>query len=221
MLINGINILDTYGAILTDGYKYTPPEVSISHFKGRRTSFYQLLECEAEMGKLNIPIVFKGDGLRSITERKSSFDALIYPKVEIQLEDGFMYTSILSKIGDAQYIGRNAIKSIYEFRTLRHKPMVETRGNELFCDFTYPYVACDIEVTVGADATNYVVGTVTFPSVTAGQKLEIDGINGRILVNGAPGAQFAEWIEFPTLVPGENNIECADIVTVRYYPTYM
>ena len=160
MLINGINILNTYGAILTDGYKYTPPEVSISHFKGRRTSFYQLLESEAEMGKLHIPIVFKGNGIRSVTERKSSFDALIYPKVEIQLEDGFMYTSILSNIGDAQYIGRNAIKSTYEFRTLRHKPMVETKGNELFCDFTYPYVACDIEAHSNPLSLPQIVGVV-------------------------------------------------------------
>lgn len=221
MLINGINVKDAYGAILTDGYRYTPPEVSSSHFKGRKSSFYQILESEVGMAKITMPITFYGADLRETTVRKTSFDALIYPKIEIELEDGFMYSAILKKIGDANYVGKNAIKSTYEFHVLRHAPLVEHVGNRIFCDFTYPYAACDIKITVGADATNYYVGSVKFPSVKAGQTIEIDGLNGRILVNGAPGAQYAEWIEFPVLVPGENNIECVDVVTISYYPVFM
>ena len=177
MLVNGINVRNTYGAILTDGYKYTPPEISSSYFKGRKTSFFQLLESETEIGKLSMPIVFQGEDLRTTTTRKSAFDALICTKVEIELEDGFMYTAILTKIGDADYIGKRAIKSTYEFVALRHLPLVEKEGNNIICESNYPYTTCNISVTVSEDATDYVVGSVAFPSVTAGQVLEIDGIN--------------------------------------------
>lgn len=221
MIINGMNAQNTYGATLMDGYRYTPPEVSGSHFKGRKTTFFQMLEAEVGMGKLHMPIAFYGEDLKSVTARKSAFDALIYPKVEIELEDGFMYTSILNKIGEAEYVGENVIKSTYEFSTLRHTALVEKTGNTIDCDFTYPYVACSIKVKVSANAESYQLGPVTFFDVEAGHILEVDGIDGRILVNGAPGAQFAEWIEFPVLVPGKNAIECKDEVTVRYYPTYM
>ena len=49
----------------------------------------------------------------------------------------------------------------------------------------------------------------------------IDGIDKRILRNGAPGAANVNWTQFPALTPGENNIVCADAVTVEFYPTFL
>lgn len=221
MLVNGINVKDAYGAILTDGYRYTPPEISTSYFKGRKTSFFQMLESAVDVGKMVMPITFHGNGLRDVTLKKTAFDALIYPKAEIQLEDGFMYTAILNKIGDASYVGKTAIKSNYEFSVIRHTGYVEMQGNEVFCEFTYPYVACRLKTVVEKDTAKYQLGTVAFENIKAGQILEVDGINGRILVDGAPGAQYADWLEFPILVPGKNNIVCNDTVTIGYYPIYM
>ena len=85
---------------------------------------------------------------------------------------------------------------------------------------TLPHTDCKITVTVSQDYATYKVGTVTFSDVHAGDVLVVDGLDKRILINDAPAAQKAEWIRFPSLVPGENIIACNDTVTVEYYPVY-
>ena len=64
------------------------------------------------------------------------------------------------------------------------------------------------------------MGTVKFLNVKAGERLVVDGMDKRILVNDAPAANRAEWIRFPSLVPGENHITCPDEVTVEFYPVF-
>ena len=54
-----------------------------------------------------------------------------------------------------------------------------------------------------------------------GMDQRFDGIDKRVLINGAPGAQRCEFLSFPSLVPGENRFDTPDPVTVAYYPAYL
>ena len=90
-----------------------------------------------------------------------------------------------------------------------------------YCISTVPETDCILSVTVSEAADTYALGGATFLDVQAGEQLVFDGINKRILRNGAPGAANVEWINFPSVVPGENSFTALDPVTVQYYPTYL
>ena len=90
----------------------------------------------------------------------------------------------------------------------------------MVCDSTVPFTDVILSATVGKSSEAYQLGTVTFNNVAAGDTLTVDGINKRILVNGAPGAQKATWIKFPSLTPGQNIINCVDSITAEFQPIY-
>lgn len=80
----------------------------------------------------------------------------------------------------------------------------------------------DVTVTIENEIpTPYPLGGAVFPSVSNGDVLVFDGIDGKITKNGANAAASVNWTEFPQLFPGENTIPCPDDVTVEYYPTYI
>ena len=84
--------------------------------------------------------------------------------------------------------------------------------------------AADVAIGTAADIAGkcYAVGdTVTITGVTAGDVLVVDGIEGRILQNGAPCAGNMSFLHLPALVPGENVFSCPEVLTVEYYPTYI
>ena len=84
-----------------------------------------------------------------------------------------------------------------------------------------PFTDARLTATVGTSAAAYTLGGATFGSVTAGDVLVFDGIDGKITKNGANAAASVSWTEFPQLVPGKNTITAPDAVTVEYYPTYI
>lgn len=84
-----------------------------------------------------------------------------------------------------------------------------------------PYTDCSLTVTVGASAESYTLGDAVFSNVSQGDVLCFDGINKRVLINGAPGAQDCTFLSFPSLVPGQNTFTAPDPITVEYYPAYL
>lgn len=219
MWINDKSLCE-YGGFLTTGYKVSGCELDVTVLQGRNRTSLGLLHASPGLKKLTVPIVFRGRSSEDVSCKKSMFEQLIFGKNELIMEDGLLYTAVLSSIGNAEFIGTKAIKTEYVFTAVRHGNYVKKNGNTVYCDSTLPYTDCILTVTVSKDSTNYKVGSVTFENVTAGEVLTVDGINGRILVNGTPAAERADWIEFPKLVPGENTIQCDDELTVEFYPAY-
>lgn len=219
MYVNNTDV-HKYGANLTLDYKYTPPTISNEYFKGRYRSNYVLLTSNYELGTLVCPMVFTAETLEHVTAKKSAFEQQLFGRCDIDMEDGYSYFAFLDDIGDDSHPCDQVIEVSYTFKCIRHKDMVTSEGNSVFCQSTLPFTDCILSVTVGESGSNYAVGSVTFPSVTQGQRLVVDGINKRILVNGAPAADSAEWIKFPYLTPGENNIKCNDTLTIQYYPVF-
>lgn len=219
MYVNGTS-LAAFGGNLTMEYKYTPPTLTNDYFKGRKRSTFILLNSNFELGTLTCPVVFEGVDRFDVTQKKSAFEQIAFGQCDIDMEDGFSYFAFLDSIGEATYPSESLIEVEYVFQCIRHGQYKTVDGNTVFCESTLPNTDCILSVTVGESGSNYVVGTVTFPNVTEGQQIVVDGINKRILVNGAPAADQAEWIKFPYLVPGENNLTCDDTMTVEYYPVY-
>ena len=84
-----------------------------------------------------------------------------------------------------------------------------------------PYTDCRLTVKASQASETYELGGAVFQNVQAGDVLCFDGIDKRVLINGAPGAQRCEFLRFPSLVPGENSFDTPDPVTVAYYPAYL
>lgn len=219
MYINKNNI-DQFGAKILEDYKYTAPTLSNSIFQGRHRSSFNVLMSNYELATLEITVVFEGKDRKDVTRKKSAFDGILYGSCNIDMEDGFSYFAYADEIGEAQYKNEALIECSYTFKCIRHTALETITGNIVNCKSTLPFTDCILTVTVSKNAINYAVGPVTFPTVTAGQILTVDGIKKRILVNGAPGANFADWLTFPSLTPGQNNIQCADILTIQYYPSF-
>ena len=209
-----------FGGKLRMDYSYTSPELENEYFQGRNRSGFTLLANNYNLGTLTLPIVFEGKDSHDAALKKSKFESEAFGRSDIILGDEFMSFAFLESIGESSFPSDQLIEVTYEFKCIRHGKYREVKKNTVYCESTLPNTDCILAVTVGQNGTNYKVGTVTFPSVTRGEKLTVDGINKRILVNGAPAATRAVWINFPTLVPGTNNISCKDTLTVSYYPVY-
>lgn len=209
-----------FGGKLKMEYTYTPPEITNEYFKGRRQSGFVLMDSSYELGSLSLPIVFEGANRKDVTLKKSKFESEVFGQSDIILRDEMMYFAFMDGIGESTYPSEQLIETTYEFKCIRHGKYKEVDKNKIYCESTLPNTDCMISVTVGRTVQNYKIGSVIFPTVTQGERLVVDGINKRILVNGAPAATRAEWTKFPSLAPGENNIACQDVPTVGYYPVY-
>lgn len=219
MLINGKSLNKYNGKLLME-YKVSGCELDVSVIKGRHRSSLRLLNSSVGLKNLTLPIVFQGKDRAEASAKKSMFEQEAFGKSELIMDDGLKYSVVLSSIGDADYQGMELLKTEYVFTGIQHGDYIVVQGNTVHCDSTLPYTDCILTATVTSDGSNYKLGTVTFKEVSAGEILTVDGINGRILVNGIPAAERADWIEFPKLVPGINHIPCEDVLTVEFYPAY-
>lgn len=219
MWVNGEPI-ERYGAKLRMEYKVSGYELENSAFKGRRRSSFVLLNSSVGFKTLTLPLVFVGCDAHDVEQKKSLFEMLLYGKNELVMDDGYMYSVYLSQIGDATHPHPQMIEVEYTLVGVKHGPLVIVQANTIYCDSTLPHTDCILTATVGQTGSNYQMGTVTFSQVTQGEVLTVDGINKRILVDGAPAADRAEWITFPSLSPGKNIITCDDPLTVEFYPVY-
>lgn len=218
--LNGTPLRDYDGQMVRD-YTYTPPELKPAAYKGRRRSNFILLDNPLDLGQLEIQVVFTGCSYYDVTMKKSVFDAAILGKNVVAMGDGFWYDTYTDELGSAVYPGEGLLECEYSLKAIRRGPDKEVKGNSVWCDSTYPYTDCILTATVGQASNSYAMDSVTFLDVSAGDVLTVDGINGRILINGAPNASKASWIYFPTLSPGMNNLTCPDTLTVQYHPVYL
>lgn len=219
MLINNVP-LEEFGAKLKMNYEIGGCELDVSVFHGRNRSFFNLLNTNVGLKELKLPIVFHGKDEADTARKKSLFEMELLGKSELTLDDGFSYSIAVQSIGKETHQSAEMIEAEYVCAGVRHGDFIKKNGNTVYCDSTLPYTDCILTATVSADGINYKVGSVTFPEVAAGEVLTVDGINGRILIDGIPAAERADWLEFPKLKPGKNEIQCPDELTVGYYPVY-
>ena len=226
--VNGVPLATYGGASLLD-YVIGETPVKPYTFQGVNRTNWNLLKNFFEMRQITLTIVFEAEDLRQAKLNRSALNGVLFGKADIFIpDDGFHYDVFCTSTGSEQLIGigeRSAqIKSEYQFTGVRRDDLVKVfvpHGSTLYCRSTMPFTDCRLTVTVGATAASYQLDGATFSNVTAGDVRVFDGIDGKITKNGVNYAANVNWVSFPQLTPGVNTINCADTVTVEFYPTYI
>lgn len=227
-VVNG-RPLATYGGAALLDYSIGETPVTPETFQGVNRTNWNLLKNMFALRELSLTVVFEAEDLRTAKLNRSALNSVLFDKADIFIpDDGFHYNVICTGTGAEELIGigdKNAqLKSRYTFKGIRHdslKTVTLQNGETLYCLSTMPFTDCRLTATVGATGTDYQLGGAAFDSVTAGDVLVFDGIDGEITKNGVNAAASVSWVTFPQLTPGANLITCDDAVTVEYYPAYI
>lgn len=222
--INGTDLSERGVNMLRD-YKIGGMAITNTIFQGRNRSSYRLLAGVYGQKPISFTLVYEGKTHREAALNRSAVEAMLWGKVEIFMPDGFFYTSTVQSIGEGTIYGQEdnqvLIEVPYELQGIQHDPLMTVVGGNFFNPGTLPYTDCSVSATAGAAAAIYLLAGATFHDVKAGEKLEVDGINGRILRNGAPAPGNVDFIRFPQVTPGQNSFLAPDPVTVSFYPSYI
>lgn len=227
MHINGVNIAD-FG-VLVEQLKVGAIENQQQVYQGVNRTNFNVLDTVQYMRAINISLFYAAPTRRELALIKSKIDNMLVGKLELWIPDGFYYTAYMVSAGEEQYLGVENNKVIalcpYQFKGIRHDELetIQTSvlaDNKVFCKSTVPKTDCRLTCTASQNYASLQIDTVTIKNVTAGDILVVDGITGRILQNGGLCAGNMSFIHFPSLVPGENILNCPEDLTVEYYPTY-
>lgn len=216
---------EEYGAMLQQDYIIGGTAVTNTIFQGRNRTGYTLLAGVFGRKLISFTLTYQGRTERECALLRSTVESWMWGKVELFMPTGFYYTSTLSSIGEATREGVDGVQVLmhvpYEFEGVQHGPMITVDGASFLNPGTLPRSDCLVQTKVGTAASNYLLAGATFYNVTAGETLTVDGINGRLLRNGAPAPGNVAFISFPYVVPGKNSFTAKDPVTVQFYPCYI
>lgn len=228
VLVNGRPLSWYGGAALLD-YSIGETPLTVDAFQGVNRTSWRLLKAIFGRRTIKITVVFSGPTLKAAKLQRSKFNGDLFGKTELFISgDGFFYDCVCQNLGPEVRIGegeRDAqIKADYSFVGIRREALetiTVASGATFYCRSTMPFTDCRLTATVGTSSGSYLLGGAVFSTVTAGDVLVFDGIDGKITKNGQPYAASVSWVNFPQLTPGENENDAADAVTVEYYPTYI
>ncbi len=222
--INGADLSERGVDMLRD-YSIGGTTITNTIFQGRNRSSYRLLAGVYGQKAISFTLVYAGRTYREAALNRSAIESMLWGKVEISMPDGFSYTSTVQSIGEGAIYGQEdnqiLIEVPYELQGIQHDPLMTVAGGNFYNPGTLPYTDCSVSVTAGAASSIYQLAGATFHDVKAEERLEIDGINGRILRNGAPAPGNVDFIRFPQVTPGQNSFLAPDPVTVSFYPSYI
>ena len=224
--VDGVNIYDV-GA-LVQSFTVSGTAINNSAYQGVNSTGFNVLSTTRGMRAISLTLGYKGTTKRELALKKAKLDSMLGAgKIELYLPDGFYYTSYLTAVGEeaAQGVEGNKVIALctYTLQGIRHdelKELTVTSGSTFLCESLIPTTDCRLTCTASQAYASLTIGSVTITSVAQNDVITIDGINKRILQNGAPCAGNMSFINFPQLVPGENTISCPETLTVEYYPTY-
>lgn len=224
MYINQTPISD-FGAELEMGFTVSSTPIETQYLQGRNRTAYNIIAQQFGLKELKCTLNFTGTDLHEVEMRKSSLDALLWGKVELDMPDGFLYTSYLESAGTLEPIHLTRGRAEYVFKAICHGPLEQkslpSGVDQLTCESTMPFTDCIVSGVTTAAAGS--LAGFAFTNLVVGKAIEIDGINKRVLYDGAPYAEGFSFVSFPRLVPGLNTISMSGVqnVTVSFYPTFI
>lgn len=203
------------------GFKIGAAVVESIYFQGRNRTSFNLLDQTYGLKPFTFGLQFEGETRSDIAVNKSLFDLELCGAIEIYMDDGFSYTCVLISAGELEYDGKRYGRAHYELSAIQHRAEVTLKSSTFTCSSTIPFTDCMISGTTSG--TSGSVGSITFSGVVANKALVIDGINKRLLYDGAPAAQYFSWVNFPRLTPGTNTITTTGLtgVETKFFPTFM
>lgn len=221
MFING-HPLEDYNAMLIGSPKISPAQITQTTFMGKNTSSFLLLGTEIGLKQIECYIAFFGESAREIQLRRSHFRSALLGKVDLYFPfDGFHYFAVLQDDTQLESEHSHIVRSAFYFTGIQHDELIQTDGSSIYCCSTVPMTDCTISAVT--TASEGAIGGMSFSGLNPEKQIVIDGMEKRILYDGAPGAQFFTFTSFPKLTPGINVIEVSNVKAVRleYYPTYL
>jgi hypothetical protein len=239
MYIDGVDIYDV-GALVKD-FKVSATAIANTAYQGMDSTNFNVLSTVRGMRVITVTLFYNGKTKRELALKKAKIDnALGAGKVELYLPDGFYYSAYLTSAGEESVLGVEGQDVIavctYTLEGIRHdalETLTITSGQHFECKSLTPLTDVRITVPANGTAANYVIsdaagnGSVTIVVSSSGDVIVIDGIDKRILKNGAPFTGSMDFISFPKLIPGDNRIQVyyngayqSKSIIVEYYPTY-
>ena len=219
--INDKDVRDFHA--LVESFSVGGSPVKNQIFQGRNRTSWTELAYSVGMKQVSFSLFFAGPDRRAITLDKSNVDALLIGKPEIHMPDGFYYTCSVKSIGELQILGVEGNRVIgickYRLEGIQHDPLQTVTGNTVYALGTMPRMDAALSCTTTAGRASLQVGPVTFSNVPAGSLVVANGMTGELKVDGVQVK--AGFTKLPYLVPGEQTIACPEILTVRYYPSYI
>lgn len=214
--VNGITI-SRYGGVLQD-YLYSPGMIVSTLSSGSRKTIFNLFSQKTEKASLTINIIVSGRNREELLQRTDSIIGMFNGLCEIRM-DGYLFRFALTQVTTEKKGLKSAIVNVTGTAS-KHLPMMKSASRNIYCRSTVPETDCILKATATAAAQDYILGSVKFDSVAAGDVLVVDGINCKITKNGTPCAAECDFKAFTILKPGHNIITCDDIPEVSYYPTF-
>ncbi len=219
--INGKDVREHHA--LVESFTIGGSPVKNDIFQGRNRTSWTQLSYTVGMRSISFSLFFSGPTKRAITLDKSAVDALLIGKVELYMPDGFCYTASLKSLGDLKILGVDGNRVIglcsYKLEGIRHDGLQTVTGNTVYAMGTMPRMDAIFSCTTAQARATLQLGPVTFSNIPAGAAVVANGMTGELTVNGAQVK--AAFTRLPFLTPGENTIQCPEIVTVQYYPCYI
>ena len=224
--VDGVNIYDV-GA-LVQSFSVSGTAINNAVYQGVNSTHFNVLSTTRGVRSISLSLAYKGRTRRELGLAKAKLDSLLGAgKIDLYLPDGFHYLAYLTSAGEEQTQGVEGDKQIaictYTLQGIRHDDLEEltvASGGTFLCKSTIQLTDVRLSCKASQARASLQIGSVTVTSVAKNDVITVDGINKRILQNGAPCAGNMSFIKFPQLVPGENTITCPETLTVEYYPTY-
>lgn len=220
MIVNGKSITE-YGAVMLGSPRVSPAPIEQDVFKGRNGSTFNVLNPRIGLKSIECSVAFLGESAYEIQIARSAFRASLAGKLELYFSfDGFYYTASLTGYNDVESESDKVEVTRLSFTGIQHGPLVTQNSTTVVCQSTIPNTSATFFGT--ATAEDGKIAGIAFKGLRSGDKIEVDGVNLRILVNDAPGASRFELYGFPTLSPGANVIDLQNVdqFYVQYFPTY-
>ena len=231
--INDVDIY-TVGA-LVESFKVSGTAIENTAYQGVNSTNFNVLSTTRGMRVITLSLFYKGTTRRELALKKAKIDNLIgNGKIDLKLPDGFHYAAFLTGTGEEQTLGVEGNEiialSTYTLQGIRHDDLETVSiqsGKGFLCKSLIPETDVRITYVNTSGHASIVIAGVSVSGLAANDTVVVDGIDKRILKNGAPFTGTMSFIKFPKLVPGPNTIQTkvgsytvtVDL-TVEYYPTY-
>ena len=212
-----------YGALI-ESYGVGSTQITNDMYQGvNRTAFVELFQ---QLGQklISINLFYAAPTRRRLAELQSRLDGLLTRgKVELRLPDGFFYSAVCNTLGDLRMLGAEDNQLIalcsYTFTGTQHDALVTSAGNSLYVNGSMPRMDCRLSCTASADHETLTLGTVTFSDIQEDDVVVADGMTGELSVNGEQ--VLPSFTRLPFVVPGQNDFDCPETLTVQYYPCWV
>lgn len=219
MKINGIKP-EVFGAQLVD-CSVEGCELKNTYFLAPSAIFPTRLQNKPRLRKITLTFDFEGKNTHDATKKMSDFTAILSKEAELLLPDEFHYFCILTGTGKAVTKAPWIEQCTFTLIGLRHGPLETitlTESSPVFIEGN-----CETECRYIIDTPNssLQINNITINDISG--QIVIDGMESLVQQDGINKFADCDMISFPTLSPGNNQIEISGAakVVIQYYPIYL